>query len=203
MKKLLAPITIALGFLGVLLTGLVVSVNASNSVAPDDGNLLDLARPIFDAIMAGHYIAAAAAALVFSMALLKRYAPGKVGEFVHSNTGGSLTTLLMAMGGSLLTATMGGAPWEWGMLWAALMVGVVAMGGYTAIKRLIVRPLLIPLQKRLPVWAQPVLGMILWMFDSKFGGKDPVKEAEAAGEAAVATKPSDGANSVVGTPTDL
>lgn len=202
MKKLLAPLSIGLGMLGVLLTGFIVSAHAASAVAPDDGNLLDLARPIFDQIMAGHYIAAAAAALILSVALLKRYAPGKIGEFVHSDAGGSLTTLLMAMGGSLLTATMGGAPWQWGMLWASLMVGLTAMGGYTAIKRLIVMPLLVPLQKRLPAWAQPVLGMVLWMFDKKFQA-DPVKEAEAAGDAAVANHPSTGADSVVGTPTDL
>ena len=89
MRKLISPLTLALGFLGVLLTGFVVSAHAAQMASPDNGNLLDLARPVFDQIMAGHYIAAAAFALVLSVALVKRYAPGKLGEFVHSDMGGS------------------------------------------------------------------------------------------------------------------
>lgn len=202
MKKLLAPISLALGFLGVLLAGFIVSAHAAAAASPDNGNLLDLARPIFDEVMKGHYIASAALALGFSMALLKRYAPGKFGVFVHSDTGGSLVTLVMAMSGALATATMGGATWHWGMLSTALMVGVVAMGGYTAIKRLIIDPLVRPLAAKLPPWAQPVLSLVLWMFDRRFQA-DPAKEAAAAGDAAVAADPGAGASAVVGTPTEL
>lgn len=202
MRKLLTPLTIGLGFLGMLFVGFNVSAHATTAAAPSDGNLLDLARPVFDQIMAGHYIAAAALALVLTMALVKRYAPGKFGEFVHSDMGGSLTTLLMAMGGALATATMGGAPWTWGMLWAALLVGVAAMGGYTAIKRLVIEPLLRPLAAKAPPWLQPLFSLVLWVFDKKFQS-DPVKEAEAAGSAAVAANPSPGASGVAGQPTDL
>lgn len=197
MKKLFAPLTIALGFMGVLLAGLLTSANAAQGFAPEDGNLFDLARPIFDQVMAGHYIAAAALALVLAVALVKRYAPGKYGEFVHSDMGGSLTTLLMSMGGALATATMGGAPWTWGMLWTALIVGVTAMGGYTAIKRLFIEPVLRPLAAKAPAWAQPLFSLVFWVFDKKFQA-DPVKEAEAAGDAAVVANPSEGAGGVTG-----
>jgi hypothetical protein len=202
MKKLFAPITVALGFLGVLLTGFLVSAHAAQGVAPEDGNLLDLARPIFDEIMKGHYIAAAALALVLSVALLKRYAPGKIGEFVHSDAGGSLTTLLMSMGGALATATAGGAAWSWGMLWTALIVGVAAMGGYTAIKRLVIEPFLRPLMAKAPSWMQPAFGLVMWIFDKKFQS-DPVKEAQVAGDVAVAANPATGASGVVGEAKDL
>jgi hypothetical protein len=201
MKKLIAPLSLALGALGVLFAGLLVSANASTAVDPDNTNLLELAKPIFDEVMKGHYVAAAAAALILSMALIRRYAPGKAGEFVHSDLGGSLSTLLMSMFGAIFTATVGGAAWHWNMLWMAFIVGITAMGGYTAIKRLIVVPLLLPLQSKLPVWAQPALNLVLWIFDRKFGA-DPVKDAEAAGNAAVAKNPPTGADGVA-PPTDL
>lgn len=198
--KLLAPLSIALGTLGMLLTGFLVSAHASSTVAPADGNLLDLARPIFDEIMKGHYIAAASFALVLSVALLKRYAPGKLSTYVHSDAGGALTTLFMAFGGALATATMGGAPWTWGMCWAALGVGVTAMGGYTAIKKLFVEPLLRPLMARAPAWSQPLFALVMWIFDKSTLA---TKSAEAAGTVAVAANPGAGADAVTGPAKDL
>jgi hypothetical protein len=197
MKKLIAPISIALGFLGVLFTGFLVSANAASTVVPEDGNLLDLARPIFDEIMKGHFIAAAALALVLMVALVKRYAPGKAGEFVHSDAGGSLTTLLMAFGGALATATMGGASWTWGMLWTAGSLAVTAAGGYVLAKKLIVEPLLRPLSKKAPAWMQPVFSMVMWLFDKKVAEQEAAKKA---GDEAVAANPPTG---IVPPPVDL
>lgn len=199
MRKLVAPLSLALASLGVVLAGFLFSAHASNTVA-EDGNLLDLARPIFDQVMAGHYVAAAALALVFSVALVKRYAPGKFGTFVHSDPGGALTTLLMSFGGALATATMGGAAWSLGMMWMALGVGFAAMGGYTAIKRLVIEPFLRPLMAKAPGWMQPVFAMVMWIFD-----RNPavVAKAEAAGTLAVAEKPAPGPASVAGDPKDI
>lgn len=202
MRKLLAPISVALGFLGVVLLGFTVSAHAAGAVSPDDGNLLDLARPVFDEVMKGHYIAATALALILAVALVKRYAPGSIGKFVHSDMGGSLTTMLMAMAGAVATATVGGAAFSWGILTTALTVGIAAMGGYTAIKRLVIEPLLRPLAAKAPAWAQPIFSLVLWIFDRRFQD-DPVKTAEAAGNAAVAASPSTGADAVAGQPTDL
>lgn len=202
MRKLLTPITIALGFLGVVLLGFNVSAHGANTVDPTDGNVMDLMRPIFDEVMKGNYIAAVALSLVLAVALVKRYAPGKAGEFVNTDMGGSLATMLMAMAGAVATATMGGAPWSWGILSTAVMVGVAAMGGYTAIKRLFIEPILRPLAAKAPVWAQPLFGIVLWIFDRRFQG-DAVKSAEAAGSAAVVNSPSTGADSVAGKPTEL
>lgn len=192
MKKLLAPLTITLGFLGVLLAGFVVSANAASTVAPDDGNLLDLARPIFDEIMRGHYIAAAALGLILCVALIKRYAPGKFGTFVHSDAGGSLTTLLMSFGGALATATMGGAAWTWGMLPAAGKVAFFAAGGYVLLKKLIVEPLLKPLSMKTPTWMQPMWAMVFWMFDKKVSEADALAGAKLAGDTAVLANPATG-----------
>lgn len=192
MKKLIAPLTITLGFLGVLLAGFVVSANATSTVSPDDGSLLDLARPIFDEIMKGHYIAAAALGLIFSVALIKRYAPGKFGAFVHSDAGGSLTTLLMSFGGALATATMGGAAWTWGMLPAAGKVAFFAAGGYVLLKKLIVEPLLKPLSMKTPAWMMPMWGLLFFVFDKKVSEADALAGAKAAGDTAVLANPATG-----------
>jgi hypothetical protein len=200
MRKLIAPLSALLGVCGVALIGFFATANAAQNMAPEDGNLFDLARPIFDQIMAGHYVAAAAFSLVLSVALVKRYAPGKFGEFVHSDPGGALTTLLMAFGGALATATMGGAPWTWAMMWTALMVGVAAMGGYTAIKKLFVEPLLRPLMAKAPMWMQPLFALVMWIFDKPMAA---TKSAEAAGTVAVAENPGTGVAAVTGEPKDV
>jgi hypothetical protein len=200
MKKLIAPFSLLLAFLGVVFAGFLTSANAAGTMAPEEGSLLELARPIFDAVMQGHYIASAALALVFVVALVKRYAPAKFSPYVHSDAGGALTTLLMAFGGALATATVGGAPWTWAMMWTALGVGLAAMGGYTAIKRLFVVPLLRPLRDKLPVWARPVLDMVLWMFDKPV---EATAKATAAGVVAVAEKPAAGVDAVTGEAKDL
>lgn len=202
MRKILTPITIALGFLGVVLLGFNVSAQAAATVDPTDGNPLDLARPIFDEVMKGNYTAAVVLALILAVALVKRYAPGKAGEFVHSDMGGSLTTMVMAMLGAIATATMGGAAFSWGMLTTAAAIGVAAMGGYTAIKRLIIEPLIRPLAAKAPAWAQPLFGLVLWIFDRRFQG-DAVKAAEASGNAAVVANPAGGASTIVGEAKDL
>lgn len=190
MKRFLAPISVALGFLGVLLAGFLVSASAASTVTPDDGNLLDLARPVFDEVMKGNYIAAASLALVLCVALARRYAPGKAGTFVHSDAGGALTTLLMAFGGALATATMGGAPWTWAMGWTAATLAVTAAGGYTLVKKLAVDPLLKSewYNTKAPIWFKTIMGVVLWIFIKK----DAETVATDAGNTAVAAKPSTG-----------
>lgn len=200
MTKLLAPVTLALGIVGVMLTGFLVSAHAAQAVAPEDGNLLDLARPIFDEIMKGHYTAAAALALVLSVALVKKYAPGKAGQFVHSDPGGALTTLLMSFGGALATATMGGAAWSWGMMWTAGSIAFSAAGGYVLFKKLLVEPILKPLSKKTPMWMAPVWSIVFFLFDKKISEAEALKQATDAGAAAVAAKPATG---VVPPATDL
>lgn len=201
MRRYIAPLTAGLASIGVFILAFTATAHASQAVAPDDGSLLDLARPIFDQVMAGHYIAATALALVFCVALAKRYAPGRVGDFIHSDPGGALATLLMAFGGALATATMGGAPWTWGMLWAALTVAFAAAGGYALIKKLIVEPIRNSAwyRNRAPMWAKAALQVVFWMFDKKAVETDATK----AGQDAVDAKPSTGVDGVLGNPTEI
>lgn len=189
MKKLIAPLTISLGILGVMLAGFMVSAQAAQSMSPDDGSILDLAKPVFDELMKGHFVASAALALILCVALVKRYAPGKVGDFVHSDAGGSLTSLLMAFGGALATATIGGAPWTWAMLWTAATVAVTASGGYVLLKKLVVEPILKPLSTKTPAWMAPAWGLIFWIFDKRIAAAEA---AQKAGDAAVVANPPTG-----------
>lgn len=202
MKKLLAPLS-AFGFVvAAFLVSFTGTAYGAQAISPEDGSIIDLARPVFDQIMAGHWLAATALALVLAVALLKRYAPGKLGELVHSDAGGALSTLLMAFGGALATATMGGAAWSWSMLWTALTVAVTAAGGYSLIKKLLVEPILKPLAANGPLWLKPILAVVLWIFDKKDSGTIEA-EAKAAGDAAVAANPAPGADGVVGEAKDL
>lgn len=198
MRKLIAPLSLVLGLLGVMLLGFTVSAHAAQAASPDDGNLLDLARPVFDQIMAGHYIASAALCLVLAVALVKRYAPTRFQPFLHSDAGHALTTLAMAFGGALATATIGGAPWHWGMLTTAGGVAVTAVGGLMMVEHLLVEPLLKPLIAKLPPWAQPIAGIIMWIFDKPASQAQIDANATKAGDAAVAATPSTGAAGVVG-----
>jgi hypothetical protein len=193
----------ALSFGFTALVAFVATAFAAGAVTSDDGSILELARPVFDSIMAGDYLAAVSLALVFAVALAKRYAPGKAGEWMHTDAGGALATFFMSLGGALATATMGGAPWQWGMLWMATQVAFFAAGGYVMVKKVIVEPLLKPLAAKAPMWAQPIFMLVFWIFDKKTATASIEAKATAAGDAAVAAKPSTGVNSIAGTPTDL
>lgn len=161
--------------------------------SPDNGNILDLAKPVLDAVMGGRFAYAASLALVLLVALGRRYGVSRW-KFLATDAGGSLLVLLGAFGGALATALAAGAGMSWGLLWAAVGVAVSASGGYTLVKRLVVDPLLRPLASKAPKWAQPLFKLLLWIFDNQ-----SVAKAEAAGEAAVEAKPSAG----LPTPNDL
>ncbi len=187
-----------LGILAVvgLLFGFTATSVAATAVAPD-GDLLGLLKPIYDAVMSGNKWAAAALALVAVVALLRKYVAPRW-AFLMGDAGGSLLALLASFGGASATALLAGAGMSWALLWMSVKVALTAAGGYTLIKRLIVGPLM-PLINKLPAWARIPLQAALWMF----GNPNAIKEAEAAGAAAVAANPSAGTNGITGTPTDV
>lgn len=202
MRRLLSAVPLALSLCLIMLFAFATTAFAAGAVAPDDGSLLDLARPVYDAIMGGHYIAAAAFALVLAVALVRRYAPdkSKVQTFVHSDAGAAVTTLLMAFGGAMATATLGGAAWHWAMLWTSATVAFAAAGSYAIIKKLVIEPLQASAwYAKAPAWLKAALQVVFWLFDKP----DAVKAAEAAGDAAVAAKPGQGLAAVAGKPTEL
>jgi len=171
---------------------------AAGAATPDDGSLLDAARPVFDAIMAGHFLAAAAFGLVLAVAAFKRYAPGKAGEFARTDVGGVLTTFGMSFFGACANALLAFKGWagiSFGMMKMAGGIGFLAIGGYVGVKKLII-PVLRKYQSKFPSWMGPAFTLIYFLFDKP----DAIKEAEAAGDKAVADKPAQGAEAITGKP---
>lgn len=188
-----------------LLIGFTATAHAADAVTPPDGSLLDVARPVYDAIMAGHYIASVALALVLGVALLKRYTgnTSKLGKFVHGDIGGALTTFAVSFFGAIATATLAtGSGWaglSLSVLKVSSGVAVAAIGGYTIIKKLVI-PLLKPIAAKAPAWMQPVFSILFWAFDKP----DATTTATDAGNAAVAASPAQGTTAVTGDkPTEI
>ncbi len=175
--------------------------HAAGAVSPDDGSLLDLAKPVLDAIMNGRGAYAAALALVLCVAAARRYLPGTSPKFawIKSDAGTTLTTFLMAFGGALATslAAAGSVP-SMAMLGVAATVALGASGGYQAFKHLLA-PALRWAVARFPRLAAP-LKLLLWVVD---GNSSRVADAEKAGDAAVAAHPGEGIKSVTGAPREV
>lgn len=199
MKKLLGPLVSLLALVTIMLLCFAGTAFAADAVAPPDASLQDLAAPVYNAIAAGHYLAATALALVLTVALVKRYAgTGKVGTFVHSDVGGALTTLAMAFFGAIATATAAGATWHWSMLGTAGLVAFTAAGGYALVKKLVI-PLLKKLEPKLPAWTAPIFALVFFVFDKP----DAIEQATKAGDDAIRATPATGADGVTGKPTDV
>lgn len=164
-----------------------VSFAADAVATAPDGSLLDLAKPVFEAVMAGHWILGAALALILLVALVRRYVGPHV-PFLHSDVGGALLSLAAGFGSGLAAALAAGGPVSWGLAWTALTVSVAAAGGYTLLAKLIR-----PLEDAAPAWLKPFLAMITWIFDKP----DAAAEAAKAGDAAVAAHPAAGVEVVL------
>ncbi len=163
---------------------------AQNAVVPADGSILDLLRPIYDAIVGGQWWIAAMFTLVLATTAAKRYLPGKLGLWVNGEYGQPLTVLVLSFAGAGLTALLAagpGAVMSLSLAWLALKVAVGAAGGYTMLKQL-VAPLLAKLAAIAPAWTQPIFAMLLWAFSKP----SAIESAEAAGDAAVVANPAPG-----------
>lgn len=207
MRKLLAPLTTSFLVMFVVLLSMNAGAYAATETVPQDGSWLDLARPVFDSIMSGHYVAASALALVLAVATLKHYAnSGSLGKFVHSDAGGVVTTFAMAFFGAVAAATAAtGSGWSGFSLEVARVsafLGLTAIGGYVGIKKLIL-PVLAPYIAKAPAWVQKAFALVTWAFDRKFAGGAAEAEAKKAGQAAVDAKPGSGVSGVLGSPTDV
>jgi hypothetical protein len=176
--------TVFLAFLVLVLTFGVASAGI-NTLAPDE-SLLQLIRPVIDAVMSGHYFIASAAALVFVAAVANRYG-GKHVAFLNTDYGRALTVLVGAFGGSLLSAAYTGASFTVAIGWSAVKVAFFAAGGYSLAK---------PLVRFLPSWLQPY---VMWIFNKP----DPVAGVVAAGDAAVKANPAPGVTGVTGKVRDV
>lgn len=170
---------------------------AAGAAEPPDGTLVDLARPIVDYVLSGHYLAASAAALVVLVAGLRRYGAKRL-PFLGSAIGGAVLTLFGAFGATVAVAAAGSTWITMGQAWLALKIALTAAGGYSLLKVLIE-----PLVAKAPAWAQPILRLVTWIFDDHAAAAAVVADAEAAGAAAVVAKPAPGIKSSIGEATEL
>lgn len=200
MSKRIIPIIAVLCF-GLL--GFVGTAFAADAIAPDNqSNILDFARPAFDALMAGHYLAGAALALVFALTAFKRYAPGKMREFALSDAGGGLLALGISFFGAVATATLAGeGPFGGFTIAVAITSGKIAFlaaGGYVLVKKILVMPLLASAwyANKAPMWFKSVMGVVLWAFMSSSISEQAIE----AGNEAVKDNPGPGADGIVGPP---
>ncbi len=174
---------------------------AAGAVKPEDGSLLDLAKPILEAIKNGNGWLAAALAVVFVLAAAKRYTPAtwKLGRFFHSDVGGMLSAFVFSFAGAIATTTAsfvaGGPGMTTAIMLAALKVGTFAIGGFVAIHKLATWFVGTAwFQNHAPGWLKSGVGLLLALI-----GSNAVEKAEAAGAAAVEANPAPGA----GEPTDV
>jgi len=165
------------------------------------GSMLDMLSPVYEAFAGGHYAYCAALGIILLVALIKRYG-GDMWPALHGDLGGSLLTLAAAAATAMATAlAVPGAHITLALLKSSLLVGVGAAGGYSMLKRLAM-PALLALQAKLPLWAQPICRLVLWIFD-KPTAVDAQVAAATAGAAAVAAAPPQGAAATAGKPTDV
>lgn len=167
----------------------------------DTETLLELLKPVYQAILAGQYWAAAALGLVFAVGLVKRYAAPKV-PFLRTDAGGTLMTFVASFGGAVATALLAGSLPSLALVYPAVVIAFVASGGYAAVKRLAV-PVFELLARKSPPWLGWVFLLVPRLFDLLTGGDSAIKAAEKAGKDAVKANVSTGAGGVVGQPRDI
>jgi hypothetical protein len=193
------PLIVGLALIGLL--AFAGTALAANTIDPADGSL-DVAKSIYNALTGGHYAYAGALLVILLVALTKRYLGPKI-VWLHSDAGGA-TLALLASGATALAASLaGGGPVTLGMVKTSALVGVGAAGGYATIKALVVEPLLKPLEAWAPPWMAPAFSLVSWIFDKPDYAKQAEAKAKAAGDAAVAAKPSTGEAGIVGVPTEV
>lgn len=189
-NRIVSVLVLALTF---LLT-FTASAFAAGAGVPDE-SLVDLAKPVFQAVMSGNYVLAAAAALVLVVAAVARRAPASW-TWVRADWGRALLVFLGSFGGAAATALTASAAVTWAVAYMSVKVAFAAAGGYSLLK-----PLIKALEVRAPAWLAPLFKVLGWVFNGI--GTSPVVKAEAAGDAAVKADPPTGVEGVVGEPTDV
>lgn len=158
---------------------------AASAAAPDQQSLLDLARPIFDAVVHGQWWVAASAAVILLCALARKHMPARWTSGVKGDIIGTGMAFLVAFAGAIGTwGVAPGAVMSMAVILTALKVGVAAIGGYNIIHKLASWAVA---SGKLPAWALPIVKLLTTLI-----GSDAVKKAEAAGEKAVAADPPKG-----------
>lgn len=191
MRKFIEPIIIAM----LLLAGFAgMAFAAGAPTSPDDQSLIELMRPVLDAVMHGQWWIAAAAGLVLSVAAMRRYSDklGRFGKAVKTEPGIIATTFVLSFAGAALTALTAAGPGAVVSSALAMMsakIAFAAVGGWMIIHKVATWAVATEFYKtKVPAWIQSIIGGALALI-----GSNAVKKAEDAGNAAVAANPATGA----------
>ena len=162
-------------------------IGANVALAQTDAQLADLAKPVLDAVMGGNYLYGAALALVLLVALVRRFG-GAVWPLLASKKAAPFLVMVGAFGAAMATSLGAGEGVTVAMAWAAVKVAVLAAGGYSLLK-----PVLQALQKRSPMWADPLFAVAGWIFETRSKAAEAkIAKAIDAGVKAVADKQAQG-----------
>lgn len=192
MKKALTALSVAaLAFLSFGATAI-----AAGEVTPDDGSLLDLARPVFDAVMHGQWWLGAALAVVLLTAAAKKYLPDAYGgKYVRSELGAMATAFLLSFGGAIATTMAApGAAMTMAVAMAALKIGAAAVGGWMILHK--VMQVVVATKfwnDRVPAPVKALVSFVLGLV-----GSSAISKAEKAGQEAVDASPPQGPAQVNG-----
>lgn len=172
---------------------------AAGEVSPDDGSLLDLARPVMDAVMKGNYWLAAALGVILLTAATRKYLPDAYGgRLARSQWGGRATAFLYAFAGAIANAAavdgtifvMTGA-----LAFTALKVGGAAIGGFMALHELAKWFTATKwYQAKMPAPLKALIAFVLGLIGSSTAA---LAKAEKAGDDAVKANPPTGAEGPV------
>lgn len=181
----------------VVLLSFTATTFAANGAEAAGASLLDLLRPVVDAVLGGQYMLAGALALVGAVAAARRYAPW---EWTRSDWGAPVLVLAGSFGATLSATIAAGATPNLETFKTAIGVAVGAAGGWKLAKELLV-PVLRRVQDKLPARLRPLMTVLLWVFENP--GAARIAKAEAAGAAAVKAHPAPGVSAVVGKVKDV
>ena len=164
------------GFAGAAFAATVAGGSADPNVVGD------ALRSLVDSFSSGNLTVTAALAVVFAVAVVRKYVSPKV-SFLQSDMGVALLVMLAAFGGSVAAAGV----FSVAVLWASLKIAAGAAGGYALVK-IFGRWLMsvVPM----PAWAKSVIAGVLFLFDKP--GAAATDKAESAGDAAVKANPPTG-----------
>jgi hypothetical protein len=150
-----------------------------------DPSASDTAKLVFDAVMHSNWWAAAAYAVILAMIGARKIMPSSWKDGVKGDVVGTASAFVIAFAGAIgTTFAAPGAVMSAGVLLTALKIGAVAIGGYTAIHKVVGW---LATWGKLPAWLLPLLKLL-----ASLVGSGAVAKAEAAGAKAVAADPPKG-----------